>query len=270
MIDIHSHVLPMVDDGAGSIEECIAILDGFAALGYTQIVATPHWAVGMPDVSREIANAAIKAAADRGVKLSLARECRIHPKLLDHVLQNSWLRIDQGNAVLVELPWGAAPDFTVSVFRSLIMAEFQPVLVHPERHAQLWESNSPLERLVDSGIPLQLNIRSLVGGHGRETRDRAISLLERGYVAIVATDIHSATELDTSIPDAHSLLNNLVGEAIAARVTSSNPRALIEGRPVKNLCSEQIEINVERSWIEPEGFLARLRKKLVRQSRNRG
>jgi protein-tyrosine phosphatase len=109
------------------------------------------------------------------------------------------------------------------------------VLVHPERHAQLWEAGSQFQELIDAGVLLQVNLGSYVGHYGRGARDRAVSLLQQGVVTLVATDIHSAAELETSIPDAVRMLTNLVGKDVASVLSSGNPRALLTDQTVIDL-----------------------------------
>lgn len=267
MIDIHSHVLPMVDDGAASISETASILDGFARLGYSHVVATPHWAVGMPGVPEAIIDETSSLAARKGIGFSVARECRIHPNLLDHIERTPQLRVDGGNVVLIELPWGPVPDFAESVFGWVQRAGYRPVLVHPERHAPLWERDSPLQRLIDAGVLVQVNLGSLAGEHGTGARDRAVSLLEKGDVTFVATDIHSAADISTGVPHALTLLNNLVGTRIASILTTTNPQALLDNQPVINIGSDQHESTVDRSFLKDGGSLSAIWDKSIQNLR---
>jgi protein-tyrosine phosphatase len=255
MIDIHSHILPRVDDGASSSEETASLLEGFAALGYARVVATPHWAVGMPVISQALIDDIAGMAARRGIALSVARECRIHPNVLDHIERTPQLRVDGGNVVLMELPWGPVPDYAESVFGWVLRAGYRPVLVHPERHAPLWEGNSPLQRLIYAGVLVQVNIGSLTGEHGNGAQERAISLLEKGAVTLVATDIHRVSEIGTAVPHAHTMLNNLVGHQIASILTTSNPQALMDNQPVINIGSSEHDVVVDRSFLKDGGIL---------------
>lgn len=256
MIDLHSHILPMVDDGASSISETVAILEKFARLGYSRIVATPHWAAGMPDVPATVIDEVATLGERIGIHLSVARECRIHPNLLTHIDRSPNLRVDGGNVVLVELPWGPVPTFTTGVFHALQRAGYRPVLVHPERHANLWEKDSPLDQLIDAGVPLQVNISSFVGHYGKGARDRAVALLQRGAIALVATDIHSPVELADTIPAAHRMLGNLVGKDVAAILTTHNPAALISNQPVTDLRLPAVGLFVDTSVLRSGGSLS--------------
>lgn len=256
MIDMHSHILPMVDDGASSIKETVAILDHFGRLGYTRLVTTPHWAVGMPDVPAAVIDEVAGLAARNGIRLSMARECRIHPNLLTHIDRSPQLRVDGGNVVLVELPWGPVPGFTVGVFRDLQRAGYRPVLVHPERHSELWERDSPLDHLIDAGVPLQVNIGSFVGHFGKGARDRAVGLLQRGVVALVATDVHSPAGIEETLPAAHRMLGNLVGKDVAAILTTHNPGALLGGQHTIDLRSPAVGLFVDTAALRTGGSLA--------------
>lgn len=253
MYDLHSHVLPKVDDGSKSIEETAALFSGMAEMGYMSVAATPHWAVGMPNISEDLIDETREVASANGISLSVARECRIHPTLTEHVLQNPQLRINGDNVVLVELPWGPIPHFTIPVFRSLLRSELRPVLVHPERHASLLNEDSPLDTLIDSGVILQMNIQSLTGLHGKDTRYRALSLLDQRKIDFVASDVHSENEIVDSLIPAHDILVKAVGEDISAILTTQNPQLLVENRPLLDLNSGEFEYDVDRSWLSEEG-----------------
>ncbi len=237
MIDLHSHILPMVDDGVSSFKETSVAFESLVKLGYSGVVATPHWAVGVPVVPAETIEVAAVIAGSKGLALSVGRECRIHPNLLSHVQRMPQLRVGGGNVVMVELPWGPVPAYATDVFRSLLRAGYRPVLVHPERHQELWSEGSTLHDLVHAGVLLQVNLGSLVGQYGRRARDRAVSLLGQGMVSLVATDLHSPAEVETTIADAHRILTNLVGSDGAGVLTTHNPQALLRGEPVTGLPS---------------------------------
>lgn len=247
MIDIHSHVLPMVDDGSESWRETEAIFKKMAAFGYSRIVATSHWAVGMPDVADEIIERARGLAARFRLNLSIARECRIHPNLLDHVRSNPQYRIDGGNVVLVELPWGSVPQYTVPVLQELMGNGYQPVLAHPARHPQLWEHNSPLASLLALDVPLQVNLSTIGGYHGREAQTRAFSLLEQGTVSMVASDIHSAADVDEVIEQPLQLLEDLVGEEVFTTLTEHNPQSLLDSKPLIDLSDGSVHYSLDSS-----------------------
>lgn len=247
MIDIHSHVLPLVDDGSGSWRETEAIFSRMAALGYTRIVATSHWAVGMPDVADDILARARELAAIFRLRLSIARECRVHPNLLDYVKSNPQYRIDGGNAVLVELPWGPVPPYTVPVFRQLIQDGYRPILAHAARHSELWGHGSPLTALVGMGVSIQVNLSSIGGQHGRGAQKRALSLLDEGTVSLVASDIHSADDVNEAIEQPLQLLERLVGIEATRLLTWHNPQALLESRQLVKLSDGSVDYSLDTS-----------------------
>lgn len=232
MIDIHTHVLPMVDDGSDSWLETEEIFHKMASLGYSGIVATPHWAVGMPNIHQAAIEQARDLAARYQIRLSMARECRIHPQLADQLAANAQLRFDGGAAVLVELPWGPLPPYTLPVFRRLIETGYRPVLAHPARHPELWEQGSPLEALLRMDVPVQVNLSTLAGSHGKSAQRRALRLIELGLVSIVASDIHAASDIDEMIVRPLRLLRDLVGPIASEMMLKHNPQMLLESRPV--------------------------------------
>lgn len=247
MIDIHSHVLPLVDDGAGSWVETEALFSSMAALGYSQIVATPHWAAGMANVSSSVIDSATALAAKFGLALSLARECRIHPQLFDHVSKNPQLRVDGQDVVLVELPWEGVPSYTVSVFDRLLKNGYQPVLAHAERHPQLWDESATIRSLISRGVHIQVNLSGIGGQHGRGAQKRALGMLKRGEVSLVASDIHSAEDVGEAISRPLRLLQQAVGDEVSSILTRHNPKALLESRRLIDLADGSVEYSFDAS-----------------------
>lgn len=246
--------------------ETVEMLKAYSDLGFSRVVGTPHWAAGMSATSSQLIDEVRALAHDHNLRFSSARECRIHPNLVDILDQSPDLRIDGGEVVLVELPWGPVPYFTVSVFGALIRRGYRPVLVHPERHESLWKSDSPVGALVDMGVLLQVNLSSIIGQHGSTVFDQAISLLQSGVVAFVAGDSHSPNGVKTGVSKAIGALETLVGLDATSVLIEQNPYALMANQPVANLREHglhgQVDVASAKKHLRNPSLLSRARKLL--------
>ena len=193
MIDLHSHVLPGLDDGPRTIDEAVEIVRAAAAEGVRVLVATPHVREDYPTEpdQMEAALARLAAAID---ELELRGGGEIALELLAGLEPDELRRFGLGGsrAVLLEFPYYGWPlDLSEIVFR-LIARGFRPVLAHPERNPDVIAAPERLRPLVESGAFVQITSASLEGRLGRRFRASALDLVARGLAHAVASDAHTA------------------------------------------------------------------------------
>jgi protein-tyrosine phosphatase len=235
-VDLHNHVLFGVDDGARSVAQSVAMLDGMAQLGYAEIAVSPHFdaASGEPGIGKQIVLIdAIEIARD-GASLP-----RIHPgaeimfdeRFLDPAHAALWPPIGgKGSAYLVELGMqpGAVPArLEEQVFR-LTARGLTLVLAHPERIADLQRDFFRLEKIRRAGMLLQLDIMALVGRYGSKAQAMAVKVLGEGGYDLIASDIHKPEDLPL-LRRALLCLCDDFGDSFE-KLASMAPRLLLEGR----------------------------------------
>lgn len=201
-IDIHSHIIPGIDDGVQTIEESVAMVSKMEQLGYSHIVATPHvmWDCyrntpqiiqsGLEDVRQ-----ACKAAG-LSVKIDAAAEYFLDEHFNDLLDEGTQLLTLPGNRLLVELPYSTPLMNTSETLFSIIQKGYQPVLAHPERYTYFYSDPSVYKRLADQGCELQVNILSLTGYYGENIHRMARWLLKNKLVTFLGTDAHKIQHLD--------------------------------------------------------------------------
>lgn len=193
MIDLHSHVLPGLDDGAADLADALRICEEAAADGTEVLAATPHVRSDFPTTpaQMEAALAEVQEAVAGtirivpGGELDLEELARPPEELARFGLAGNprWL--------LVETPYAGWPlDFPDRLFR-LRVAGFETVLAHPERNYDVAQRPGLLEPLVATGALVQLTAASVEGRLGRTTQKCAFQLLERGLAHLIASDAHS-------------------------------------------------------------------------------
>ncbi|SEH44104.1 protein-tyrosine phosphatase [Halobacillus karajensis] len=177
LIDIHSHILPGVDDGAQTIEESVAMAEAAVADGIDTIIATPHHKNGIYDNFKN--NIKIQVAElnrtfqERGIELQVlpGQETRIYGEMVEGIHQDEILMLnEQTSYMFVEFPSGSVPRYASQLFFDLQVAGVQPIIVHPERNKQLIEHPDQLYSFVKQGAFCQLTAASITGHFGKKSR----------------------------------------------------------------------------------------------------
>jgi protein-tyrosine phosphatase len=197
MIDIHTHILPGVDDGASDMEESIKILEKGRSEGIKTFVLTPHirdnsdW--NKINYIKETFISLNEECMGRGldVKLILGAELFLTPDLPDRLKDNTIVTINgSGRYVLVELPFYQMPIYTDDVLFKLLMEEFIPIIAHLERYMYLNGKDEVIKKWVENGIIIQINTGSLNGQYGMRVKSFAKKLLKNDVVHLLGSDVH--------------------------------------------------------------------------------
>jgi len=242
MIDIHTHILPSVDDGVPDIGDALFLAEDASAQGVKVMVATPHLRWGdRPALSAsqiregvEQLNALLGA---KGTPLTVLPGCEIPlaPDLLRRLESDEWMSLGEGTrAVLVEPLWGEWPTFGQAVIKEMLSAGWTVVLAHPERTPALQRNLPLLEELVAMGVHLQVTTGSLLPGRASPAVARcAYELMERRLVSVVASDCHGVTHRRCDMGEAAELIRRTHGRHVAQMLTTGVPRALLRGAKVE-------------------------------------
>ncbi|MCB9036051.1 MAG: hypothetical protein H6557_05460 [Lewinellaceae bacterium] len=194
-VDLHSHLLPGIDDGARSIGHSLALIEMLHNLGFHTLITTPHVMAEMYTNNPEIINykhqevlAALKEK-EADVKLHAAAEYLMDEGFGDKIESGRLLTLP-GKRVLVEMSFFAAPPMLEDYLFRLQTKGYRPVLAHPERYLFLKGDLKKYRELKDRGCEFQLNLLSLGGYYGKPTRENAFELLEAGLIDFLASDLH--------------------------------------------------------------------------------
>ncbi len=194
-VDLHSHLLPGIDDGARSIGHSLALIGMLKELGFHTLITTPHVMAEMytnnPEIIRYKYNEVQAALREKelGIKLSAAAEYLMDEGFGDKLESGNLLTLP-GNRVLVEMSFYAAPPMLEDYLFRLQTKGYRPVLAHPERYLFLKGDFKKYQDLKGRGCEFQLNLLSLGGYYGKPTRENAFELLNAGLIDFLATDLH--------------------------------------------------------------------------------
>lgn len=233
MLDLHCHFLPGIDDGAPTVADGIAMLEGLRSLGFTQVVATPHMRPGMFDNEKAALEAAfarfVPQVAGRPVpELLLSSEHYFDERVYTRLLNGEALPYPGGRAVLLEFYEIDFPAYTEERLFDLRRRRLLPVIAHPERYRKFWETPEALERLVDQGVAALLDCMALVGKYGRRPQRAAEELLEQELYQAACTDLHRPADLDT-VHKAMALIEKRYGKDEIKFLFEEGPRSLLAG-----------------------------------------
>lgn len=203
-IDIHSHILPGIDDGARTLEESVQLVREMSAWGFERITCTPHITKKFRNTQKNIKekfDILCNALSDSGLKteLRMSAEYRLNPETWPEILKSGGLMPIEDHYILMEFPINDPSEMgglkPMEEFRKVMALGLTPVLPHPERYFYL--DHDDLLRFVDSGVKIQSNYGSLAGVYGSEAMSRARSLIEEGIVSFLASDMHNMLYIKT-------------------------------------------------------------------------
>jgi protein-tyrosine phosphatase len=229
LIDVHSHVLHGIDDGAADLEEAVAICEAAAADGIETIAATPHVRHDYPTTPEqmEAALAELQAAVGGRIRVVAGGELDLD-ELARPAEELARFGLGGSHALLVETPYVGWPlDFAERLF-ALQVAGFATVLAHPERNRDVQARPELLEPIVAGGTLVQLTAASVDGRFGRGARACSLALLERGHAHLLASDAHAPDVRAVGLSGAVEAIGD---PELARWLTVDVPRAILEGKP---------------------------------------
>ena len=230
-VDLHSHVLYGLDDGAPDEATAVAMLDGLAALGITEQCVTPHQKAGqyLPSLERiEAALAAVERARLPGhPTLRLGAENMWDDVFLQRLGSDEIPGYRGTSAFLVELPPPVMPPTMVDQLFKLRIKRMVPVLAHPERYHALWDDDE-LARSLRTVCAFVVDLGAVAGFHGRRETKAARHLLETGIACGVTTDAHQMGDLQQAAAGL-SWIEKKLGHAAVVRLFDHAPRTILAG-----------------------------------------
>lgn len=244
MIDLHCHVLAGIDDGAGTLDESIALVKLAVEQGVSRIVATPHIHFGRFDNSKSVIEKALKqlneAVAEQGVDIELAAAAEVRltgelPLLIDKSVI-PFLGVYQGNQVLLlELPHSHIPTGTDRLIKWLANRNILPMIAHPERNRELQQHPERIRIFTEHKCLFQLTAASLLNDMSEQAQVLAEHWLQQRLYSIVASDSHSLKRRPPKMTEAFAKVVELTDKDYAQQLFVVTPKiisdALFTGEP---------------------------------------
>jgi protein-tyrosine phosphatase len=232
-VDLHSHVLPGLDDGSPDEATSMTMLRGLAALGFDTVCATPHQKAGQFLPSLEAIDSAfhrvtqLVATAGVSLRLGLGAENMWDATLYERMQSDAIPSYNGGPAFLVEFSPVQLPVALMTSLFELRRRGKLPVIAHPERYQPLWSAPDQVTAL-RANAALVVDLAAVAGYHGRRQGKAARGFLEKGLAHAVASDVHSAADL-RGAAEGVAWIKKRLGERVLSRLLDENPRRILAG-----------------------------------------
>lgn len=256
MIDIHTHILPGIDDGSRTIEESISILRQAEKNGVTDIILTPHYILGSEYIvnnenKRKLLTKLKRYAKKEGldINLYLGNEVFVEnnmPKLKE---EKEIATLNNSNYILFELPLNYRYNGIDEVLFELGCKGFIPVLAHPERYGFIKEDPRRIEDLIDKGAIIQCNLESFLGKYGRHAQTNAILFLKHHMISFIGSDVHhSKNKFYDDIEDVKDIMRKYISEEEIEDLFTNNAKKIFEKEIIDSPDYKPIKRGIFHKW----------------------
>lgn len=241
MVDIHTHILPGLDDGAADWDSAVQMARGAAADGIHAVVATPHVNDSRSQPTSELILQKTAQFQERlnqaGIRLRVypGAEIQLSNDLPDRLRAGDILTIaNNGRYLLVEFPVGQLPLYTDNVLFQLQAEGVTPIIAHPERNRIIQNDPGRLAGMIHRGCLAQVTGGSLLGNFGYSAESCACLLVRQGMVQVVASDGHSTSQRSIRLAGARNVIAKLVGDREARAMSVLLPNRIISEATERN------------------------------------
>lgn len=217
MIDIHNHILPGIDDGAKTEQDSIEMAKVAIEQGIHTVVATPHHKNGKYENTKDdilkhvsVLNELFK---EQDIPLTVlpGQEVRIYGEVLEDIEKDEILTVNHTKHILIEFPFDKVPYFTEQLLYDIQVAGYVPVIVHPERNAELRQNHQRMYDLVLKGALTQVTAGSLLGHFGKEVEQFSHYLIQSNLTHLLASDAHNVTSRSFYLKEVYDLVRKKYG-----------------------------------------------------------
>lgn len=241
MIDIHSHILPEIDDGSNSLSESIEIIKKAYNSGVTDLVLTPHFILGSSYNANNKAKTKLFNSLKKEIKkeklpinLYLGNEVFIETNILDLIKTGEITTLNNSKYLLFELPMHNEFKQLKQVVFELKLNGYIPVLAHPERYSLFKKNPQIITDLLEQGVLFQCNISSFYGRHGKEAKQLFILMLKHHMIHFISSDTHHIEDtVYDKLNDLKQDLKKYISEEEIKEILEINARKVLENKKIE-------------------------------------
>ncbi len=247
MIDLHSHLLPGLDDGSPDLQTSLAMAKMAVEDGTRLMACTPHRTPGLYDTTADQIRSSVSAFRTEldkaGIPLTICGGSDIHicPELPELLAAEPEYRLAKSDYFLFEPPHQFLPPRLIELVEKVRAAGFRPILTHPERLRWVRRHYDVFEGLIRAGCLVQVTAGSLEGRFGSEAKELAWRMLNEGRIDIIASDAHNLTSRPPRLSAAAALIADAAGEAEQWRMTVERPASILRNEALEPVGMSSVE-----------------------------
>lgn len=250
MIDLHSHILQGIDDGASTLEDSMEMARLAVKDGIQQLAATPHHNNGRysneSNSVRQAVDSLNQELSRHNIPLKVlpGQEIRINDQFWEEWEAGNLLTLNDSRYMLIELPSQHVPRDIWDIIHEMKIKDIVPIIAHPERNAELANDMDILMELVQAGAFSQVTTHSLNGLFGSRIRQIAMRMCQRQLVHIIASDAHNADQRPFGLSEAYTLIQRKLGDS-HVQYYKNNAKAIFDNQSI-----EAWEPRADKRWYE--------------------
>lgn len=235
-IDIHSHILPSVDDGSVSMQQTKNMLDIAYQDGIRVILATPHYGVGCRNSDQEELQIKLElvrkeaAEINSNFRIELGNELFFSDDIIEHLRKKKALTLAGTRYVLVEFPSSDSYLNIRTGLHRLLINGYLPVLAHVERYDCLYQDFEGIDNMIRLGAYMQMNISSIIGSVTNKNTAFCKKLMQYGLIHLVGTDSHSDHIRTPRMKEGISYIRRKYGEDTINQLLFENTKKLLDNK----------------------------------------
>jgi len=240
MIDVHSHLIPNIDDGVQSFEEAKNTLKKLENLGFEKIIITPHYIRGTAYNKNNLEKYQLLLKLKEIIKkeninleLFLGNEIFLDENILKELKKGNCCSLNSGKYVLIEIPRNDEILKLDEIIFELKNKGLVPIMAHPERYMVIKQNYEILDKWLDQGMILQINYESILGKYGKESEKLVKYILKNNKASLIGTDIHhEGSMFFNNFLKCKKKIIKLIGEEKFMELTEINPEKILNNKDI--------------------------------------
>lgn len=240
MIDMHSHIIPAIDDGCSNINETLDMVRSARDSGITKIFATPHFMQGEYENYKVDVLASVCALNDlfkiSGIDIEIicGTEIMVSADIIDLLKDDKLCSLNNSRYILIEFPMNVKIPNITKLINNILVMGFIPIIAHPERYMYVQKNIKEAIKFVESGALLQLNVNSVIGDYGIEAKKIAVKLLKHNLVHLLGTDTHIFRRVyGDKLKKSLNEIKKIVGDEKFKQIKDINPECVYNDKDIK-------------------------------------
>lgn len=234
MIDLHSHIIPNVDDGSRTINESIEILNEAKKVGFSDVILTSHYILDYNETNAEELVILKEKLQEKinDISLHSGMEIYIDEKITELIQSKKVLTLAGSRYLLMELPLSNNVNYLDYVVYSLQNNNIIPIIAHPERYSAVQNNYKIVEEYREKGCLIQSNYASILGYYGKGAQKTVKMLLKNNFVDFLGSDCHRRNSIYPNIPKAIKKITKIIGKDEFYKISTVNPQRVLNNEEI--------------------------------------